>query len=230
MENLCKNYVIAIDGEAGTGKSTLAKNIAKKYNIVYMDTGAMYRCVTLDMLNKGISMDDTRKIKKKIKNIKIEIENNNGEDRFILNGEDVTKKIREKNVNDNVSQVSHIPVVRERMVELQRRLANGKKIVMEGRDIGTNVFPNAQVKIYLTASAQVKAKRRYEQNKQNGIDIPFEEIYNNVVFRDNNDKTSDVAPLKKADDAFELDTTNYTLDEVENIVVKKIKEKVILDD
>ena len=230
MENLCKNYVIAIDGEAGTGKSTLAKNIAKKYNIVYMDTGAMYRCVTLDMLNKGISMDDTKKIQQMLDDIKIEIENNNGEDRFILNGEDVTKKIREKNVNDNVSQVSHIPVVRERMVELQRRLANGKKIVMEGRDIGTNVFPNAQVKIYLTASAQVKAKRRYEQNKQNGIDIPVEEIYNNVVFRDNNDKTSDVAPLKKADDAFELDTTNYTLDEVENIVVKKIKEKVILDD
>ncbi len=230
MENLCKNYVIAIDGEAGTGKSTLAKNIAKKYNIVYMDTGAMYRCVTLDMLNKGISMDDTRKIQQMLDNIKIEIENDNGEDRFILNGEDVTKKIREKNVNDNVSQVSHIPLVRERMVELQRKLADGKKIVMEGRDIGTNVFPNAQVKIYLTASAQVKAKRRYEQNKQNGIDIPFEEIYNNVVFRDNNDKTSDVAPLKKADDAFELDTTNYTLDEVENIVVKKIKEKVILDD
>ena len=230
MENLCKNYVIAIDGEAGTGKSTLAKNIAKKYNIVYMDTGAMYRCVTLDMLNKGISMDDTRKIQQMLDNIKIEIENNNGEDRFILNGEDVTKKIREKNVNDNVSQVSHIPLVRERMVELQRKLADGKKIVMEGRDIGTNVFPNAQVKIYLTASAQVKAKRRYEQNKQNGIDIPFEEIYNNVVFRDNNDKTSDVAPLKKADDAFELDTTNYTLDEVENIVVEKIKEKVILDD
>ena len=230
MENLCKNYVIAIDGEAGTGKSTLAKNIAKKYNIVYMDTGAMYRCVTLDMLNKGISMDDTRKIQQMLDNIKIEIENDNGEDRFILNGEDVTKKIREKNVNDNVSQVSHIPVVRERMVELQRRLANGKKIVMEGRDIGTNVFPNAQVKIYLTASAQVKAKRRYEQNKENGINIPFEEIYNNVVFRDNNDKTSNVAPLKKADDAFELDTTNYTLDEVENIVVEKIKEKVILDD
>ncbi len=230
MENLCKNYVIAIDGEAGTGKSTLAKNIAKKYNIVYMDTGAMYRCVTLDMLNKGISMDDTRKIQQMLDNIKIEIENDNGEDRFILNGEDVTKKIREKNVNDNVSQVSHIPLVRERMVELQRKLADGKKIVMEGRDIGTNVFPNAQVKIYLTASAQVKAKRRYEQNKENGINIPFEEIYNNVVFRDNNDKTSNVAPLKKADDAFELDTTNYTLDEVENIVVEKIKEKVILDD
>ena len=162
--------------------------------------------------------------------IKIEIRNDDDEDKFFLNGKDVTKKIREQKVNDNVSQVSHIPIVRERMVELQRKLANGKKIVMEGRDIGTNVFPNAQVKIYLTASAHVKAKRRYEQNKEKGINIPFEEIYNNVVFRDNNDKNSNVAPLKKAADAFELDTTNYTLDEVENIVVNKIKEKVALND
>ncbi len=163
-------------------------------------------------------------------NIKIEIKNNNGQDKFFLNGEDVTKKIREKNVNDNVSQVSHIPIVRERMVDLQRKLANGKKIIMEGRDIGTNVFPDAKVKIYLTASSEVKAKRRYLQNLEKGIDIPYEEIYNNVVFRDNNDKNSNVAPLKKADDAFELDTTNYTLEEVENIVVEKIKEKVALDD
>lgn len=230
MENLCKNYVIAIDGEAGTGKSTLAKSIAKKYKIVYMDTGAMYRCVTLEMLNKDISMDDVEKIEKMLDDIKIEIRNDDDEDKFFLNGKDVTKKIREQKVNDNVSQVSHIPIVRERMVELQRKLANGKKIVMEGRDIGTNVFPNAQVKIYLTASAHVKAKRRYEQNKEKGINIPFEEIYNNVVFRDNNDKNSNVAPLKKAADAFELDTTNYTLDEVENIVVNKIKEKVALND
>lgn len=230
MENLCKNYVIAIDGEAGTGKSTLAKSIAKKYKIVYMDTGAMYRCVTLEMLNNDISMDDVEKIEKMLDDIKIEIRNDNNEDKFFLNGKDVTKKIREQKVNDNVSQVSHIPIVRERMVELQRKLANGKKIVMEGRDIGTNVFPNAQVKIYLTASAHVKAKRRYEQNKEKGINIPFEEIYNNVVFRDNNDKNSNVAPLKKAADAFELDTTNYTLDEVENIVVNKIKEKVALND
>lgn len=230
MENLCKNYVIAIDGEAGTGKSTLAKSIAKKYKIVYMDTGAMYRCVTLEMLNNDISMDDVEKIEKMLDDIKIEIRNDDDEDKFFLNGKDVTKKIREQKVNDNVSQVSHIPIVRERMVELQRKLANGKKIVMEGRDIGTNVFPNAQVKIYLTASAHVKAKRRYEQNKEKGINIPFEEIYNNVVFRDNNDKNSNVAPLKKAADAFELDTTNYTLDEVENIVVNKINEKVALND
>ncbi|MBO5477673.1 MAG: (d)CMP kinase [Clostridia bacterium] len=226
MENLCKNYVIAIDGEAGTGKSTLAKNIAKKYGIVYMDTGAMYRCVTLDMLNSGIDISQIDKISTLLDNIKIEMINDNGEDKFLLNDIDVTKEIREKRVNDLVSQVSHVPVVRERMVDLQRKLAQGKKIVMEGRDIGTNVFPNAEVKIYLTASAEERAKRRFLQNKEKGIDIPYEEILANVIFRDNNDKNSDVAPLKKAEDAFELDTTNYTLEEVEEIVMSKVKEKV----
>lgn len=229
MENMCKNYVIAIDGEAGTGKSSLAKNIAKKYKIVYMDTGAMYRCVTLNMIWEEISLDEIYKIERLLENIKIDMENEDGEDKFYLNGIDVTKQIREKQVNDLVSQVSHIPVVRERMVELQRKLAKGKKIVMEGRDIGTNVFPNAKVKIYLTATAQERAKRRYEQNKEKGINIPYDEILNNVIFRDRNDKSSSVAPLKKADDAFELDTTNYTLEEVEKIVVEKIREKVDLD-
>ena len=229
MENMCKNYVIAIDGEAGTGKSSLAKNIAKKYKIVYMDTGAMYRCVTLNMIWEEISLDEIYKIERLLENIKIDMENEDGEDKFYLNGIDVTKQIREKQVNDLVSQVSHIPVVREKMVDLQRKLAKGKKIVMEGRDIGTNVFPNAKVKIYLTATAQERAKRRYEQNKEKGINIPYEEILNNVIFRDRNDKSSNVAPLKKADDAFELDTTNYTLEEVEKIVVEKIREKVDLD-
>ena len=230
MENMCKSYVIAIDGEAGTGKSTLAKAIAKKYNIVYMDTGAMYRCVTLNMINENISLEQVDKIEVLLDNIKIDMENKNGQDKFFLNGEDVSKKIREKEVNDLVSQVSHVPIVRERMVELQRKLAKGKKIVMEGRDIGTNVFPNAEVKIYLVASPEERAKRRFEQNKEKGIDIPYDEILKNVIFRDNNDKTSLVAPLKKADDAFELDTTKYSLEEVENIVVNKIKERIDLDD
>ena len=119
MENLCKNYVIAIDGEAGTGKSTLAKNIAKKYNIVYMDTGAMYRCVTLDMINNNVALDEIEKITELLDNIKLEVSSENGEDKFYLNGEDVTKKIREKQVNDLVSQVSHIQIVRDRMVDLQ---------------------------------------------------------------------------------------------------------------
>ena len=230
MENMCKSYVIALDGEAGTGKSTLAKNIAKKYGIVYMDTGAMYRCVTLDMINNNISLEEIEKVSTILDNIKIDMKNEDGEDKFYLNGEDVSKKIREKQVNDLVSQVSHIPVVRERMVDLQRKLAMGKKIVMEGRDIGTNVFPNAQAKIYLTASAEERAKRRFEQNKEKGIDISYEEILKNVIFRDNNDKTSSVAPLKKAEDAYELDTTNYSLEEVEKLVVGYIRGRIDLDD
>lgn len=229
MEKMCKNYVIAIDGEAGTGKSTLAKNIAKKYGIVYMDTGAMYRCVTLAMLNEKIELDNIDKISKLLDRIKIDMTNENGEDKFYLDGEDVSRKIREKQVDNLVSQVSHIPIVRERMVNLQRELAKGKKIVMEGRDIGTNVFPNAEVKIYLVASAEERAKRRFEQNKEKGIDIPYEEILKNVIFRDNNDKSSSVGTLKKADDAYEIDTTNYTMEEEESIVVEKIREKVDLD-
>lgn len=230
MENICKNYVIAIDGEAGTGKSTLAKNIAKKYSIVYMDTGAMYRIVTLAMIYEQINLDEVEKIENLLKEIKLEMTNENGEDKFYLNGEDVSKKIREKQVNDLVSQVSHIPVVRNSMVDLQRKLAKDKKIVMEGRDIGTNVFPNADVKIYLVASAEERAKRRFEQNKEKGIDIPYEEILENVKFRDKNDKSSLVGTLKKADDAYEIDTTNYTLEEVENLVVEKIKEKVDINE
>ncbi len=230
MENICKNYVIAIDGEAGTGKSTLAKNIAKKYSIVYMDTGAMYRIVTLAMIYEQINLDEVEKIENLLKEIKLEMTNENWEDKFYLNGEDVSKKIREKQVNDLVSQVSHIPVVRNSMVDLQRKLAKGKKIVMEGRDIGTNVFPNADVKIYLVASAEERAKRRFEQNKEKGIDIPYEEILENVKFRDKNDKSSLVGTLKKADDAYEIDTTNYTLEEVENLVVEKIKEKVDINE
>jgi len=226
MEKLQKEYVIAIDGEAGTGKSTLAKNISKKYNIVYMDTGAMYRCVTLNMLQKEIKLEDDTKIKVLLDNIEIEVETYNGEDKFLLNGEDVTKKIREKEVNELVSQVSHIPVVRTSMVDLQRKLSVGKKIVMEGRDIGTNVFPNADVKIYLVASNEEKARRRYEQNKEKGIDSSYEEILENVIFRDKNDKASKVGTLKKAEDAFEIDTTNLSLDEVEEIVIQKIKEKI----
>lgn len=222
MGNLCKNYVIAIDGEAGTGKSTLAKDIAKKYNIVYMDTGAMYRCVTLAMINANISLDENEKIEELLKNIKIDM----GDEKFFLNGEDVSLKIREKQVNDLVSQVSHIPVVRESMVSLQRELAKGKKIVMEGRDIGTNVFPNAEIKIYLVASAEERAKRRYKQNLEKGIESSYEEILKNVIFRDNNDKSSNVAPLKKADDAYEIDTTNYTFEEVEELVMKKVREKI----
>ncbi len=226
MENICKNYVIAIDGEAGTGKSTIAKDIAKKYSIVYMDTGAMYRCVTLAMINENISLDEIDKIEKLLNEIKLDVTTENGEHKFFLNDVDVSKKIREKQVNDLVSQVSHIPIVRSAMVDLQRKLAKGKKIVMEGRDIGTNVFPNSEVKIYLTASAEERATRRYKQNLEKGIESSYEELLENIKFRDENDKSSTVGTLKKAEDAYEIDTTNYTLEEVEELVVSAIREKV----
>ena len=189
----------------------------------------MYRCVALNMIYEGVKLDEIEKIEDILDNIKIDMVHENGEDKFYLNGEDVSKKIREKQVNDIVSQVSHIQIVRDRMVDLQRKLSKGKKIVMEGRDIGTNVFPNAEVKIYLVASAEERAKRRFEQNKEKGIDIPYDEILKNVIFRDNNDKSSSVGTLKKADDAYELDTTKYTLEEVEKIVVDKIRERIDLD-
>ena len=146
-------------------------------------------------------------------------------DKFYLNGEDVSDKIREKDVNSIVSQVSHIPIVRQRMVELQRKMGKNADIVMEGRDIGTNVFPMADVKIYLDASAEERAKRRLKQNEEKGIQMSYEEILENIKFRDNNDKTSPVAPLKQAEDAIYLDTTNMTIEEVAQEIVNIVNSK-----
>ena len=145
---------------------------------------------------------------------------------MFLNGENVTKEIREKQVNDLVSQVSHLVEVRENITNLSRKVANGKRVIMEGRDIGTNVFPNAEVKIYLDATPEERANRRLKQNKENGIEIPYDEILKNIIFRDNNDKTSKVAPLKQAEDAILVDSTNMTIDEVAEEIERIIKEKI----
>jgi cytidylate kinase len=208
------SFIVAIDGPAGSGKGTITKLVGKKQNLINIDTGAMYRCVSLNMIKENIELNETNKIKEILEKINIEFKNINDEDRFFLNGEDVTKEIRNQEVNDIVSQVSHIPIVRESMVDLQRKMSVGKEIIMEGRDIATNVFPNADVKIYLDASAEERAKRRLKQNAEKGIDIPYEEILKNIIFRDNNDKTSNVAPLKQAEDAIYLDSTNLTIEEV----------------
>ena len=225
MENLCKNYVIAIDGEAGTGKSTLAKSIAKKYKIVYMDTGAMYRSVTLAMLKRNIKVDEIDKISNLLEQIKIEFKKIENDQKVFLNGKDVSLEIRTKQVNENVSPVSAIGIVRTKMADLQREMAKTIDVIMEGRDIGTNVFPNADVKIYLDATPEERAKRRYLQNKENGIEIPFEEILENVKQRDYIDSTREIAPLKKAEDAIYIDSSNMSIDEVVNeikqIIIKK---------
>lgn len=212
--------IVAVDGPAGSGKGTVTKRIEKELGFLNLDTGATYRCVALQGLRENASLKDEEKIIKIANDINIEINNTGDKDIILLNGEDVSKEIRTKEVTSIVSQVSSIIPVREKMVEVQRKLANGKNVIVEGRDIGTVVFPNADIKIYLDASEEVRAKRRYEENIQNGIDTTYEEVLENVKMRDYNDMHKKVGALKKADDAIVVDSTNLTIDEV----VEKIKE------
>lgn len=215
------SFIVAIDGPSGTGKGTITELIAKKYNFQYLDTGATYRCVTLKMIKENIQLNETEKIKEMLKNIKIDFEG----EKVFLDGEEVTKKIREEDVTNMVSQVSHLQEVRTAMVELQRRMSEGKEVILDGRDIGTNVFPNAEVKIYLDASSEERAKRRFKQNQEKGIDIPFEKVKKNIEFRDQNDKNAKVGALKQAEDAVYIDTTNLSIKEVEKKVSDVIKKK-----
>lgn len=218
-------FIVAIDGPAGSGKGTITKLVGKKLNLINIDTGAMYRCASLYMIRNNIKLNELDKIAEMLKTIEIKQEKINDVDKFYLNGEDVSDKIREKEVNEIVSQVSHIVIVRECMVDLQRKMGKSTDIIMEGRDIGTNVFPNADVKIYLDASAEERANRRLKQNEEKGIQMSYEDILANIKFRDNNDKTSPVAPLKQAEDAIYVDSTNMTIDEVVEEIAKIITEK-----
>lgn len=215
--------IVAVDGPAGSGKGTVTKRIEKELGFLNLDTGATYRCVALEVLRRGRSLDNEKEIIKVANEIDIQIKNEGEKDIILLNGEDVSKEIRTKEVTQIVSQVSSIIPVREKMVEVQRNLAKGKNVIVEGRDIGTVVFPNADIKIYLDASEEVRAKRRYEENKQNGIDTTYEEVLENVRMRDYNDMHKKVGALKKADDAILVDSTNLSIDEV----VNKIKEIII---
>lgn len=218
-------FIIAIDGTAGSGKGTLAKGLAKRLNITNIDTGAMYRCVTLYMIRNEIRLEDTEKIKEMLKKINIELKKEGDIDLVYLDGENVTREIRENAVNRLVSQVSHVVEIRNNITDLSRKVAKGKQVIMEGRDIGTNVFPNADIKIYLDATPEERAKRRLKQNEEKGINIDFEEILENIKFRDNNDKTSSVAPLKQAEDAIYIDSSNMSIQEVEDEVIRLVEEK-----
>ena len=174
------SFIVAIDGPAGTGKGTMASRLSKKYNLVNIDTGATYRCVTLEMMNQNIGMDEEEKIAEMLKSIQIELSTEKGKQKVFLNGQDVTDKIRSKEVSANVSPVSSIKQVRLAMGGLQRKMAQGKDVIMEGRDIGTVIFPNADVKIYLDANVEVRAKRRVKQNEEKGIEMSYEEVLENI--------------------------------------------------
>ena len=219
-------FIVAIDGPAGAGKGTITKLVGEKKNLIYIDTGALYRCVTLYMIRNKISLNETDKIKEFLDKINIELKKVDNEDLVFLNGENVTKLIREKEVNELVSQVSHIIEVRENITNVSRKIAEGKNVIMEGRDIGTNVFPNADVKIYLDATPEERARRRLKQNQEKGIDIPYEEILKNIIFRDNNDKTSLVAPLKQAEDAVYIDSSDIPIEKVVDRVIEIIEKKI----
>ena len=215
------SFVVAIDGPAGTGKGTITKLIAQELGLINIDTGAMYRSITLEALRQGInSIEEKEKLIEIAKNIKIEMTNNNGEQEIFLNGENVSKEIRSTEVSGFVSQVSSIPEIRELMVNLQRKMAEGRDVIMEGRDITTVVFPNANVKIYLDADVAERAKRRYKENKEKGMQATFEETLEAMKKRDHNDMHKPVGALKIAEDAIVVDTTNMTIDEVK----EKVKE------
>lgn len=211
--------IVAVDGPAGSGKGTVTKKIEEELGFLNLDTGATYRCVALQTLREGLKLENEKEIIEIANSIDIKIDNTGDKDIILLNGEDVSKEIRTKEVTAIVSQISSIIPVRERMVEVQRSLAKGKNVIVEGRDIGTVVFPNADVKIYLDASEEIRAKRRYDENVQNGIDTTYEEVLENVKMRDYNDMHKPYGALKKADDAVVVDSTNLSIEEV----VEKIK-------
>lgn len=219
------SFIVAMDGPAGTGKGTITKLLSKEMGLINIDTGATYRCVALYAIENNIKLEEKDKIISSLKNINIDMKNENGEQTIFLNGKDVTKDIRTKEVTKIVSQVSSIKEVRFAMVDVQRKLAEGKNVIMEGRDITTYVFPNANVKIYLDADENERAKRRYKEMQEKGIDMTFEEVLKNIQIRDKNDKEKEMGALKIAEDAIYVNTTNLSIEEVKEKVKQIIEEK-----
>lgn len=214
--------IIAIDGPAGSGKSTISKLLAKDLDLIYLDTGAMYRLVTLKALKMGIldeNLENLDKINELLDNLEIDIR----EDGFYLDGVDVSEEIRKPIVSENVSKIAAIKEVRIKMVDLQRAFSKAKNVILDGRDIGTVVFPNADLKVFLVADARERANRRYKELTEKGENVSLEEIYQNILMRDKIDSTREEAPLKKAEDAVEVDTTSKNIDEVKEKILNLYK-------
>lgn len=207
-----QTFVVAIDGTAGSGKSTTAQGLAKKLGFFYLDTGAMYRAFTLNLIRHGFVLDPA-KVRQVVRRTTIDIKNDNGRYRVLLNGEDVSALIRAPEVNEKVSQVSALPVVRRWMVGLQRQVARGKSIVCEGRDIGTVVFPDADVKIYIHADIAIRAQRRLREFKEKHPASKFQDVAENLAFRDEYDSQRVHSPLRMAKGAIVIDTTHLTIEE-----------------
>jgi cytidylate kinase len=222
-----KKIQIAIDGPSGAGKSTMAKMVSKELGILYLDTGAMYRAVALKAIQSGIDTKDSDKLSQMVQDIDISVVYQDGRQLVYLDGEDVSERIRTPDVTVGASNVAVVPVVRMKMVELQQEIAKKNSVVMDGRDIGTYVLPDADVKIFLTASVEDRAKRRYEELQEKGtLKQTFEEVKQDMEYRDNNDSNRDFCPLKKADDAIMLDTTGFPLEKSVGMILDIIKARI----
>mgnify|MGYP005766059745 FL=1 len=207
-------YNVAVDGPAGAGKSTIAKLVAKKMGYIYVDTGAMYRGLAIHFLKKGVNPEEKEAVAEACRDAEVTIGYESGVQQIYLNGENVTDMLRTEEVGNMASRTSAIPEVREKLLELQRSLAREKDVIMDGRDIGTNILPDADVKIYLTASVETRAKRRYDELKEKGESCDLEEIARDIKDRDERDMTREIAPLKKAEDAVLVDSSDMSIEEV----------------
>ena len=218
-------FIVAVDGTAGSGKGTITKIIAEKLNLVSIDTGAMYRCVALECINHGIKFTEIEKIKNVLENINIELKKDDGNQLVFLNGENVTRDIRTPEVDGQVAKFAAIKEVRDKITPIQRKMGENNDIIMEGRDIGTVVFPNANVKVFLDCSEEERAMRRYKQNLEKGIKSTYEEVLESIKERNKLETEREIAPLVKAPDAVYIDSTGMTIEEEVEAVIKVINEK-----
>lgn len=217
------SFIVAIDGPAGTGKGTVTKLISERTGLINIDTGAMYRCVTLECINKGVSVDEKSKIKQVLENIDIKLIHEGGNQKVFLNGVDVSKEIRTEKVDNLVAKFAALKIVRDKLTPIQQRIGQDNDIIMEGRDIGTVVFPNADIKIFLDCSLEERAKRRYKQNLGKGIDTPYEEVLSSIIERHKLETEREIAPFVKPKDAILVDTTNMNIEEVVDEIEKIIR-------
>lgn len=222
-----KPYIVAIDGPAGAGKSTLAKKLAKALDIAYIDTGAMYRACALYAIECGINPKvDSEKLRALLSDAEIDFRTVKDEQHIFLNDVDVSREIREPHISTGASDISAIPFVRDLLVTMQREMAKGKSVLMDGRDIGTNVFPHADIKIYLTAKVEERANRRYKELQEKGDTSTYETVLREMISRDENDKNRAYAPLKQAEDATLIDTTELTLEESFKAMLSHVQSKL----
>ena len=219
-------FIVAVDGPAGSGKGTITKIVSERMNLVSIDTGAMYRCVALDCLNNEIDSTDLDGIENILNIIKIELKNEDGKQKVLLNGKDVSEEIRTAKVDNAVAKYAAVKIIRDKVTPMQRKMGETQNIIMEGRDIGTVVFPNADVKIFLDCSVEERARRRYNQNLEKGINETFEEVLSNIKERHRLETEREVAPFVKAEDAIYIDSSNMTIEEVSDKIIEIIKQKM----